>query len=117
MNDIALNVTGNRLEIKSDTRTTGGSVDYDTCTFTFDSVWNGFEKTAVFMRENNDAYRVELKDNSCKIPADCIRKEGILKIGAYGANADGVVITTNFVAHRVAEGIEDAGLWVEEESD
>ncbi len=117
MNDITLDVTENRLEIARDTYTTGGSVDFDTCTFVFDSMWDSFEKTAVFMRENSDAYRVGLIDGSCKIPADCMRTEGILKIGVYGVNEDGVVITTNLVAHRIHEGIGEAGLWIEEDSE
>ncbi|MBR3836006.1 MAG: hypothetical protein IKJ69_04365 [Clostridia bacterium] len=116
MNDITLLVTENKLEIIKDTYTTGGSVDYDTCTFNFDTVWKYFYKTAVFMRESSDAYRVELVDNSCKIPAECMRTEGILKIGLYGVNEDGVVITTNFVTHRIHEGVGEAGLWVEEDS-
>ena len=116
MNDITLKATENRLEILKDTYTTGGSVNYDTCTFSFDSTWDSFEKTAVFMRENSDTYRTGLMDDSCKIPADCIKQEGILKIGLYGINSDGVVITTNYVAHRVNEGIGEAESWIEEDS-
>lgn len=116
MNNITLKVTANRLEIVSDTFTTQGSVNYDGCVFSFDSIWNGFSKTAVFACDSTDSYRVNIENNMCKIPASCIRKEGILKIGVYGISDDGVVITTNSVAHRVNEGVGEVDEWIEEDT-
>lgn len=116
MNDIRLKVTANRLEILEDTYTTGGSVNFDGCIFTFDATWNGFEKTAVFALDTTDHYRVSLEGNTCRIPAACISKEGLLKIGMYGINADGVVITTNLVVHRVNEGVGEVENWIEEDN-
>ncbi len=116
MNKMKLKVSANHLEIVSDTYTTGGSVNYDSCAFEFDSVWNGFIKTAVFGFGNSDYVRVELQNDECKIPAVCLREEGIVKIGVYGINADEIVITTDNVAHRVQEGINEMGDWVEEDS-
>ena len=116
MNDIILNVTANHLEIEKDTYTTGGSVNYDGCVFKFDSVWDGFSKTVVFGFGNSDYARVELETDSCKIPAICLQDEGILRIAVYGVNDDGVVITTNAVAHRVNEGIGEVNNWYEEDN-
>lgn len=116
MNDMILKVTANRLEVQKDTYTTGGSVDYDGCIFEFDSTWDNFIRTAVFEFGNSDFARVTLESDKCKIPAICLQKEGILKIGVYGINDDGVVITTNAVAHRVEEGIGEDNNWYEEDN-
>lgn len=116
MNQIVLNVNVNRLEITQDVITTGGSVNYDSCKFNFDSEWTGFTKTAVFSADGRDSYRVALDDGGCcKIPAPCIERECILRIGVFGVSDDDVVLTTNSVAHRVDEGIEAAGEWIEED--
>ncbi len=116
MNKIILKVTANRLEIEKDTYTTGGSVNYDSCSFNFDNTWNGFTKTAVFGFGNSDYTRVELDKDECKIPAICLQDEGFIKIGVYGVNSDGVVITTNAVAHRVNEGVGEVNDWYEEDN-
>lgn len=116
MNKIILKVTANRLEIEKDTYTTGGSVNYDSCSFDFDNTWNGFTKTAVFGFGNSDYTRVELDNDECKIPAICLQDEGFIKIGVYGVDGDGVVITTNAVAHRVNEGIGEVSEWYEEDN-
>lgn len=116
MNNIILNVTSNRLEIEKDTHTTGGSINFDGCVFSFDETWDGFVKTAVFGFGTSDYARVELEADECKIPAICLQEEGILKIAVYGVNDDGVVITTNAVAHRVNEGIGEVNNWYEEDN-
>lgn len=116
MNDILLKVSANRLEILQDTYTTGGSVNYDGCLFSFDNTWKNFHKTAVFGFGESDYIRIELESDSCKIPSICLQNEGIIKIGVYGVNDDGVVITTNAVAHRVDEGIGEENNWYEEDN-
>lgn len=84
--------------------TTSGSVNYDTCAFNFNSDWKGFARTAVFAIDDV-CYAVELDDTGvCKIPKECLRKTGILKIGIVGENSDGVVISTNIVTQRIVEG-------------
>ena len=116
MNIIKLSAEGNRLKITEDCITTGGSVNYDICRFTFDEAWNGFTKTAVFSVGGADNYRVTLEDDACTIPSPCIEKEGILQIGVFGISDDDVIITTNSVAHYVTEGVEAMGEWIEEDS-
>ena len=116
MNIIKLSVEGNRLKITEDCITTGGSVNYDTCQFTFDETWDGFAKTAVFSVGGADNYRVTLEDDACTIPYPCIEKEGILQIGVFGISEEDVIITTNSVAHHVEEGVEAMGEWIEEDN-
>lgn len=116
MNYIKLSAENNKLKITEDCFTTGGSINYDACSFTFDDKWDGFVKTAVFSINNENNYRVPIEDDTCVIPSVCIEREGILRIGVFGVNDSNVLITTNTVAHRVEEGVENAGEWVEEDS-
>ena len=114
MNQLELTVTGNKLELTEDAYSTGGSVNYDKCAFTFDSEWGDFEKTAVF-GIGRDTFRVPLDDNGCCfIPSPCIEKEGIITIGVFGTNDD-TVIATNAVAHHIDEGVDGLGEWFEED--
>lgn len=116
MNNLSLNVIGNRIEIIKDTYSTQGCINYDSCTFSFDSEWDLFKKTAVFGFGNNDLIRVSIENNVCKIPAICLKKEGYIRIGVYGINAEETVIATNCVAHRIDEGIDNLEDWFEEDS-
>lgn len=105
MNLLNLYANGNLLTLGSRPMTTSGSVNYDTCAFTFNSDWTGFERTAVFAVGDTVCYAVELDDTGiCKIPKECLAKTGILKIGVVGENDEGVVISTNIVTQRVVEG-------------
>ncbi len=104
MNLLNLYANGNLLTLSGRPMTTSGSVNYDTCAFNFNSDWRGFARTAVFAIEDV-CYAVELDDTGvCKIPKECLRKTGILKIGIVGENDDGVVISTNVVTQRIVEG-------------
>lgn len=114
MNLLEFTVTGNHLTISTEPVSTGGSVNYDKCSFEFDSEWDGFEKTAVFGM-GRDTYRVALDENdSCFIPSPCMENEGIITVGVFGTNDD-TVIASNAVAHHVEEGISDLGDWFEED--
>ncbi len=115
MNQIRLSVNKNKLSVTADCFTTGGSVNYDECEFTFDSEWNGFTKTAVFSSNGNDSYRVNLVNNCCKIPSVCMENPGIIRIGVYGIKDEDIIITTNSVAHRIEDGVSEAGEWVDED--
>lgn len=114
MNILELTATANRLAVDEDVYSTGGSVNFDKCEFSFSSDWDGFEKTAVF-GIGRDTYKVALdSNNSCLIPPPCMEKEGLITIGVYGQN-DNVVIATNSVAHHVNEGVDGLGEWFEED--
>lgn len=117
MNYIKMSVEGNRLSITEDCITTSGSMNYDGCKFTFDSGWEGFTKTAVFSIGGAENYRVAIENGECIIPSPCIEKEGILRIGVFGISDNDTVIATNSVAHRVDEGVETMGAWVEENTE
>lgn len=114
MNQLEFTVTGNVLSLDESVFSTGGSVNYDKCCFSFNAEWNGYERTAVF-GIGRDTYRVSLDENdSCFIPSPCMEKEGIITIGVFGTNEDSV-IATNAVSHHIEEGIDGLGEWFEED--
>ena len=47
-----------------------------TVEFTFDGVWDGFAKTALF-EAGGASIAVVLTDDCCTIPADCLKRAGV----------------------------------------
>ncbi|MDD6275715.1 MAG: M14 family metallopeptidase [Clostridia bacterium] len=118
MNTLNFTVKANHLELTNAQITTEGSVNYDQCVFSFDSEWDGYDKTAVFSKNKSENYRVALDDNKCKIPAVCLESDGYIKIGVYGISPDSdIIISTNSVAHYVNEGVQQIGDFMENDSD
>ncbi len=114
MNRLEFTVTGNSLSLDEDVYSTGGSVNYDRCSFDFSEEWEGLERIAVF-GIGRDSYRVPLDENdACFIPAPCMEKEGLITIGVYGTDDD-TVIATNAVSHHIDEGVDSLGEWLEED--
>ena len=60
------------------------SVGIYTADFSFFDDWDGWDKTAVFMLNNQQAYEVPLSDDSCVIPWEVLQASGRLCIGVYG---------------------------------
>lgn len=118
MNTLNFTVKANHLELSDTEITTQGSVNYDECVFSFDSEWDGYEKTAVFSKNKTEFCRVNLVDDKCHIPSVCLECDGYIKIGVYGISPDdSVIISTNTVAHYVNEGVEKVGEWMEADND
>ena len=61
-----------------------------TCKFEFNDAWDGLAKTAVFV--GAVSVDVVLVYNTVVVPPECIERANFpLKIGVYGASADGTV--------------------------
>ena len=66
--------------------------------FSFDSVWNGLTKVAVFHGSGVTKDVLEWDGDCVRIPAEVLRKQGQLSVGVEGRNTDGsVVIPTVWV--------------------
>ncbi|MBQ2383485.1 MAG: hypothetical protein II290_05540, partial [Oscillospiraceae bacterium] len=66
--------------------------------FSFDSVWNGLTKVAVFHGSGVTKDALEWDGDCVRIPAEVLRKQGQLSVGVEGRNTDGsVVIPTVWV--------------------
>lgn len=72
---------------------------------TFDTLWTGFGKTAIFYRENkkNQVYHVVMKSDSCVIPREVMVEPGVVCFGILGTSGS-TVRTTEVVALTVAQG-------------
>lgn len=83
-------VTGQKLTVSTVDMLVQNSANVYECDFTFDSAWDGFEKTAVFKRDSNSSEPVEvaLNNSSCSIPNSVLSKKGRVCIGVYGTKND-----------------------------
>ena len=81
-----------------------GDANYDMCSFTFDSAWEGFTKTAVFYQDKaNVQYAVLGSDDACTVPAAAMAREGRMYIGVFGIK-DTAVLTSTLDNIEIARG-------------
>ena len=82
-----------------------GGVSEDYVQFSFCSQWDGFAKTAVFWRSEEEAYHVLLDDTGTGlIPAEVLVEDGVLHFGVFGVNADQVRRTSEVLHYTVCQG-------------
>lgn len=109
MNQLEFNVIGNKITAAKLPDITSGSVNFDKCKFTFDSQWDNFSKTAVFIcGVPNGEYTAAIVGGVCTVPKECLQKSGLLKIGAVGISGDGTVISTNIAVHKITVGANES---------
>ena len=109
LNIIALDVKGNKLKITNTVTITAGSENVDVCLFTFDNEWQDYTKIAVFSTADGDEYTELIVNNRCTVPVNCLKKNGLLRIGAIGKNNGAKIMSTNFVSHRIISGANENG--------
>lgn len=96
-------VTGQNATIKEREKLVANSVKIYTCSFEFDSSWDGFGKTAVFKVGYSTPAEMVVASNECTIPYEVL-KQGKLHIGVYGINDDKVMPTVWCEPVEVLEG-------------
>lgn len=90
MNPIQLSVTGNEIALLAQPVLTAGTVGMPV-EFNFDEAWETLEKTAVFQANGKTLDQIHLR-NKTVVPWELLRSPGCrLRIGVYGASADGTV--------------------------
>lgn len=83
---------------------TSGDVNYDSITFDFCSAWDGFTKTAIFYRSENEVYYQLLDEaNTCIIPREVLETKGTIYIGVFGVRDD-ITLTSQVLKYRIAQG-------------
>jgi predicted phosphodiesterase len=72
---------------------------------TFDGLWAGFGKTAIFYRseKKNQVYHVVMKNDTCVIPREVMAEPGVVYFGILGASGS-TVRTSEVVALTVEQG-------------
>lgn len=82
-----------------------GGVGEDFVEITFCSLWDGYEKTAIFFKE--DTVYVKLIDGAtgrCAIPYDVLAEPGKFRIGVFGINAEEIRRSSIYAEYTVLEG-------------
>lgn len=69
----------------------------------FDSLWSGFGKTAIFYRKENKVYHVVMVNDTCLIPREVLAEPGKLYFGILGTSG-ATVRTTEVVTFNVVQG-------------
>lgn len=81
----------------------GGREDY--VSFTFCEKWEGYSRTAVFWRNEADAYHVLMgTENTCQIPPEVTGDEGVIFFGVFGVNGEAKQRTSNVLTYRIEKG-------------
>lgn len=92
------------LTIKNQELIASGDSNFDSCTFIFDELWEGFTKTAVFYQnKSNVQYTVLESDDTCMIPTAAMARAGRMYIGVFGIK-DTAVVTSTLATIDIMEG-------------
>lgn len=82
-----------------------GGLEENSIEFSFCAQWDGFARTAVFWRSENEAYHVVLDENdSGPVPSEVTAEPGVFYFGVFGVNADQHRRTTEVLNYRVTKG-------------
>ena len=81
-----------------------GNIQTDSLKFEFCPMWDGFAKTAIFYRNESEAYAVPLNpNNEAIIPKEVLQTEGFFYFGVHGVSED-KVRTSQVLRYRVVKG-------------
>lgn len=93
------------LTLENTPTVASGGLNEDYVEFSFCSKWDGLEVTAVFWRDEKNAYHVLLDEaNCCQVPPEVTAEEGLIHFGVFGVNAAGKQRTSNVLTYRVEKG-------------
>ena len=81
---------------------TSGSVGSVLVRFEFDSVWNGFYKTAVFYTQGKKVFMV-LSGDVCAFPPEMLLAAGSVKVGVFGTDGE-KTLTSLLCSIKVSHG-------------
>jgi len=83
---------------------TSGNVNYDSIMFDFCSAWDGFTKTAIFYRSEDEVFYQLLDEaNTCIIPNEVLKEKGDVYIGVFGVSGE-TTITSQVLKYKVTRG-------------
>ena len=109
MSFIKASVTDQVLKITYAPPLASGGVNETHVEFTFCEKWEGFEKTALFYREEGEYYYSILDENNvCIVPWEVYSTAGTFYFSVFG-NKDGTRRTANTVKYKVTKGLPEEG--------
>lgn len=99
-----MNCLDQRLILSSMPILASGGMKEDIAEFSFCPLWDGFEKTAIFYRNERDVYNMILdRDNKCVIPWEVLQSDGTLFFGVYGVKGD-IRRTSEILGYKIKRG-------------
>ena len=82
-----------------------GGVEEDRVQVEFCPKWDGLVKTAVFWRNEEEAFHVLLdEEDGCAIPPEVLIDEGRIYLGFFGVGADGKQRTSQVQSYNIVKG-------------
>lgn len=98
-----VNVVDQAITFVTKPKLASGGVNENVIDFHFDSLWEGFSKTAVFYRNKDNVYHVPVSEGSATIPHEVTDESGEFFFGVFGSNS-GITRTTEVLPLEVVEG-------------
>lgn len=92
-----------RLVIVSAPVLASGGRNEDEMLFEFCSLWDGFTKTAVFYRTEDEVFHAKVTNDKCVIPHEVLTSEGWLYFGVFGVKGD-ITRTSEVIRYKVTKG-------------
>lgn len=87
-----------------------GGLNENFVEFSFCSQWDGFAKTAVFWRSEEEVLHVVLDGkNTCQIPPELTTEEGRITFGVFGVDPSHRQRTSNLLTYHIEKGAITVG--------
>lgn len=91
------------LQIINTPKIASGVQQVNKMQFEFCPTWNGFAKTAIFYRNENEVYNVLLANDECVIPSEVLHDQGRFYFGVFGIK-DNLRLTSEVLKYDVVKG-------------
>lgn len=101
--EVNVMVTGQAIQLASNPLIASGGVNSVKVNFSFNSMWDGMAKTAVFYRNPKQAIKVLLVDDSAVVPSEILGEDGTFSFGVFGTNEE-QVFPSGFVEATIQKG-------------
>lgn len=106
---IKAKITDQTLEFTLKPMVASGGVNEDVIEFEFDELWDGFDTVAVFYRSKREVFHQKIVNNSCTVPSEVLRAQGVFYVGVMGVK-DNVTRTTNVLRYELEHGAITVGV-------
>lgn len=103
MSTIKIKCIEQTLQIINTPKIASGVQQVNSMQFEFCPTWEGFAKTAVFYRNENEVYNVLLANDECVIPNEVLQDQGRFYFGVFGIKDD-LRLTSEVLKYDIVKG-------------
>ena len=105
MADVTINVSviGEHLTLMNQPVLASGTVKAVQIQFSFDAVWDGYSKIALFWDESDEVYAWQVVNDLATVPHEVVASAGRLRFGVYGVKGTQRIVTEK-VLYDIADG-------------